>query len=167
MALPDQTRSDSSAGDNRPDGKITSQPVDINDLRRNRYDSRIIVAGSRDFNDVGIFRRSLANYLRDVHKDKHIAFISGKAKRGADNLIIDWCELTPFRVFTFEAQWKSALGKGAGFVRNEEMGLEGSHLLAYWDGVSRGTKHMIDFASEKGLDVHIVDVSKFVVTQVV
>lgn len=125
------------------------------------------MAGSRDFNDVGIFRRTLADYLRREHKDKHIAFISGKAKRGPDNLIIEWCDLTPFRVYEFEAQWKSALGKGAGFARNEEMGLEGSHLLAYWDGVSRGTKHMIDFASEKGLEVHVVDVSKFVVTKVV
>ena len=32
----------------------------------------------------------------------------------------------------------------------------GSHLIAFHDGVSRGTKHMIDTAIKKGLKVKVV-----------
>lgn len=30
-------------------------------------------------------------------------------------------------------------------------------LIAFWDGVSRGTKHMIDLANKYGLEVHVVN----------
>jgi hypothetical protein len=30
-------------------------------------------------------------------------------------------------------------------------------LIAFWDGKSKGTKHMIDTATQKGLVVHIVN----------
>jgi len=103
-----------------------------------------------------VFRRILAHYLVSEHKNKYIAFISGKAKRGPDRLIIDWCTLTPFMCYEFEAQW-DALGKRAGFARNEEMSLEASHLLSFWDGESRGTENMIKLAKEKGLIVHTFD----------
>jgi len=133
--------------------KVTSRPANINDLRRKPYQSRIIVAGSRNFTDIVTFRRVLSQYLVAEHKDKYIAFISGKAKRGPDRFIIDWCALTPFVCYEFEAQW-DALGKRAGFVRNEEMSLEASHLLAFWDGESRGTENMIKLAKERSLVVH-------------
>lgn len=135
---------------------VTSHPENINELRRKPYQSRIIVAGSRDFNDYRWFRQTLTEYLVAEHKGKHIAFISGKAKRGPDDMLIQWCRHTPFMCYEFEAQW-DVLGKRAGFARNEEMSFEGTHLLAYWDQVSRGTKHMIDQAKERGLIVHIVD----------
>lgn len=30
-------------------------------------------------------------------------------------------------------------------------------LIAFWDRMSRGTKHMIDIAEEYGLEVHVID----------
>lgn len=30
-------------------------------------------------------------------------------------------------------------------------------LIAFWDGVSRGTKHMIDLANKYGLEVHVMN----------
>ena len=30
-------------------------------------------------------------------------------------------------------------------------------LIAFWDGKSRGTKHMIDLAKRYGLDVYVVN----------
>ena len=32
-------------------------------------------------------------------------------------------------------------------------------LLAFWDGKSKGTKHMIDYANKKGLMVKVVYLS--------
>ena len=55
----------------------------------------------------------------------------------------------------FIPNW-GVLGKRAGFVRNTEMANYGDALLAFWDGVSRGTKNMIDTATRKGLIVKVV-----------
>lgn len=36
-------------------------------------------------------------------------------------------------------------GRGAGFVRNQQMGWYGDELVAIWDGISKGVVHMIEF----------------------
>lgn len=48
-------------------------------------------------------------------------------------------------------------GKSAGYKRNQEMANVSTHLIAFWDGKSRGTKHMIDIAKRDGLKSHVVD----------
>ena len=52
------------------------------------------------------------------------------------------------------ADWER-LGRGAGPERNRRM-LEQSNpdlVLAFWDGKSRGTKHMIEIAEKAGVPV--------------
>ena len=41
------------------------------------------------------------------------------------------------------------------FLRNEDMLSIATHLIAFWDGKSSGTKDMIDIAQEKGIPVWI------------
>ena len=43
----------------------------------------------------------------------------------------------------------------AGFLRNEDMLSIATHLIAFWDGKSNGTKHMIEIAQKKGIPVWI------------
>lgn len=43
----------------------------------------------------------------------------------------------------------------AGIMRNAVMADNADALIAYWDGISRGTKNMIDEARKKGLAVRI------------
>ena len=50
-------------------------------------------------------------------------------------------------------------GKSAGYKRNQEMANVSTHLIAFWDGKSRGTKHMIDIAKRDALKSHVVDFS--------
>ena len=45
-------------------------------------------------------------------------------------------------------------------IRNAEMAKVADALIAFWDGKSRGTAHMINFAKRKGLDVYVVDYSR-------
>ena len=52
------------------------------------------------------------------------------------------------------ADW-NRFGRSAGFKRNLEMLAEGDNVLAFWDGHSRGTRHTIDNALEKGMSVHV------------
>ena len=61
-----------------------------------------------------------------------------------------------FAVEEHPAEWEKH-GKRAGFLRNVEMLESGVDLvLAFWDGASRGTKHMIDEARKRGIPVEVV-----------
>ena len=53
-----------------------------------------------------------------------------------------------------EADWET-YGKSAGYRRNVDMAESADALVALWDGVSNGTKHMINIARQKGLRVHV------------
>lgn len=50
----------------------------------------------------------------------------------------------------------SAHYRSAGFRHNEQMGDIANGLIAFWDGESHGTKHMIEYAKSKGLDVNVI-----------
>ena len=47
----------------------------------------------------------------------------------------------------FEPDWEQN-GKAAGILRNRDMALYADCLVAFWDGESRGTKHMIETMME-------------------
>ena len=89
-----------------------------------------------------------------------IRIVSGVARR-ADQLGEQYAKVAGYEVSKFSADW-DRLGKRAGYVRNAEMAkyamADGNYgvLIAFWDGKSKGTKHMIDLAKKSGLDVHIV-----------
>lgn len=127
---------------------------------------RIIVAGSRGFNDYNLLTDEIMSYL-EYMDDKNIVenpdqvkFISGTA-RGADVLGEQFAYNWGYEVVRFPADWDK-LGKRAGYVRNAEMAKYAvaddnfGVLIAFWDGKSKGTKHMIDLAKRYGLEVHIV-----------
>lgn len=42
-----------------------------------------------------------------------------------------------------------------GHARNRDMGNYADALIALWDGQSKGTKGMIDYAKKKGLEVYV------------
>lgn len=125
---------------------------------------RVIIAGSRDFNDFPKLMNNcndilsgIANKYNDLYK---IRIVSGTA-RGADQLGEQYAKVAGYEVSRFPADW-DGLGKRAGYVRNAEMAkyamADGNYgvLIAFWDGKSKGTKHMIDLAEKNGLEVHIV-----------
>ena len=126
---------------------------------------RIIVAGSRGFKNYDLLRDTLMDYL-DFMDDKDVVdnpsqvkFISGTAK-GADTLGEQFAYTYEYDVIRFPADWNT-YGKSAGYRRNAEMAKYASEaygvLFAFWDGQSKGTKHMIDLANKYGLEVHVVN----------
>ena len=86
--------------------------------------------------------------------------ISGTAK-GADKLGEAFADKCHIKVKRFPADWIT-YGKSAGYIRNEQMAKyamsDNSYgvLIAFWDGKSKGTMHMINLAKKHGLEVHIV-----------
>ena len=55
----------------------------------------------------------------------------------------------------YPADWDT-YGKSAGYRRNQLMADNADALVAFWDGQSRGTGHMINLAKERNLKVRIV-----------
>lgn len=85
---------------------------------------------------------------------KQIEVVSGHAL-GTDRLGEIWAEHHNIKVTTFPANWQLH-GKRAGYLRNIEMAEYADALVAFWDGMSKGTKHMIDIAKSKNLQVRVI-----------
>ena len=47
-------------------------------------------------------------------------------------------------------------GKSAGYRRNVQMAEYADSCVVFWDGKSRGTKHMIDIAEKRNLNLRKV-----------
>lgn len=127
---------------------------------------RVIIAGSRDFNDYNLLKREVLNIIKnDNRPKKYVKVISGGA-RGADTLGERFANEMELEITRFIPDW-DRLGKRAGYVRNAEMAKfaaeDGNYgvLIAFWDGKSKGTKHMIDLAEKYGLEVHVVEYKKY------
>lgn len=112
---------------------------------------RVIVAGSRSFTDYATMERVLDHVLSELVHGGTVEIVSGTA-RGADRLGERYAEEHDLELSQFPADWKK-YGKRAGIVRNEEMAVYATHLVAFWDGESKGTRHMIAKARELGLGV--------------
>lgn len=113
---------------------------------------RVIIAGSRDFSDYQLLARKMDRILSNT--DGPIAIVCGKA-RGADTLGERYAKERGHDVIYFPARWE-IYGRSAGYKRNVQMADNADALVAFWDGKSVGTMHMIAIAKSKGLKVRIV-----------
>ena len=114
---------------------------------------KLIVAGGRDFDDYELLSNSINYLAHNIYKDKEVSIVSGMA-RGADNLGYTFAVSHNVKRYMFPADW--SLGKSAGYIRNKQMGDFSDGLLAFHDGTSRGTKHMIDYMLSLNKPTHIV-----------
>lgn len=119
---------------------------------------KLIIAGSRfDGGNPTLARRYMAACERGTAAIKLLAPISEVVSGtcyGADLLGEEWAEKHGVQVARFPADWRNR-GRGAGFARNIQMAKYADALLALWDGVSPGTRHMIAQAEKRGLLVWI------------
>lgn len=118
---------------------------------------KIIIAGSRDFDDYALVKSRMAFYLSN-QKLSDVEIVSGGA-RGADALGERLARDFNLKLKIFPADWEKH-GKKAGYLRNEQMAQYADCLVAFWDGESRGTKHMIDLANGFKLKVRVVEYLK-------
>ena len=112
---------------------------------------RVIIAGSRCFADYKLMSEKLIKYF-SVNKPALI--VSGGAM-GADRLGEYYAKRMNIPVRRYLPQWNT-FGKSAGMKRNIIMAGNADALVAFWDGSSRGTAQMIEYANMKGLKVRVV-----------
>lgn len=115
---------------------------------------KILVCGSRGFNDYDQLASKLDDFLY-THDLSKIELVSGGA-RGADTLAERYASEKGIKFTRFDADWEQH-GRSAGYIRNGVMaeycaGPE-NQCIAFWDGKSLGTKHMIHAATKSRMTV--------------
>lgn len=115
---------------------------------------KVVVAGTRDFNNYKLLKKVLEKLLeRKIAEGYEIVIVSGTCK-GADLLSEQFAKEKDYRVDRFPADW--SLGRKAGPIRNEKMAKHGDALIAFWDGISRGTKSMIDYMKKENKPYRVI-----------
>lgn len=123
----------------------------------------IVICGSRDFADYDQFKFELdAFFINMLHADPNfgdeICIISGGA-RGADKMAERYCKekgwLENFKEYL--ADWDTH-GKKAGILRNLQMLEVADVVFAFWDGKSKGTKHMIDECEKRNIYLMLITI---------
>ena len=120
---------------------------------------KVIVAGGRDLpcNEMAL-KVTMKELKKISSKKNEIELFTGMA-RGADQIPVWLGHKHGVKVRRFPAKWTDEDGKynpKAGFERNHQMGDEATHLIAFWDGMSRGTADMIGYAEKLGLTVKVL-----------
>jgi hypothetical protein len=115
---------------------------------------KIIIAGGRDFTDAEAMIDAL-NGLESVLGDTSNWIIVAGMASGAD--ITGYNLAVRSRVATIQmpAEWDKHPNKSAGFVRNGEMAAIADVLVAFWDGRSKGTEHMIKTMRKREKPVYV------------
>lgn len=114
----------------------------------------LIIAGCRDFTDRFIIYEGIDAFITEYGMPHCI--IEGGAT-GVDQIAGEYAREHNIPLQIFKADWNK-YGRAAGPIRNEKMAKHGTHLLAFWDGESRGTKNMIETAERYGLPVCVVGI---------
>lgn len=113
---------------------------------------KVLVCGSRTFNDQGRVDRELSSHV-DISE-----IIHGGA-RGTDTCADTFARNHDIPTNRFNAQW-DVHGKSAGPIRNRQMLREGKPdlVIAFLASDSKGTKDMIKAATEAGVPVKVINV---------
>lgn len=112
---------------------------------------RVIIAGSRTFNDYNLLQTSCDNILESII---NIEIVSGTCN-GADQLGERYSNEKGYKLKQFPADW-DRYGKSAGYKRNEQMAKYADMLIVFWDGKSKGTKNMINIAENLGIEIKVI-----------
>lgn len=118
----------------------------------------VLICGSRSWTDEGRIREVLEDLVaRNSKCCEDLRIIHGGAK-GADLIAARIAkELKVLSIKEFRPDWAKH-GKSAGILRNLTMLLEGEpdEVIAFWDGRSTGTAHMVHEASKVRVPVRVV-----------
>ena len=112
---------------------------------------KLVIAGSRGFSDYQLLCQTLA-----PERSRISLVITGGA-RGADQLGYRWGWKHAIKHQLFRADWER-FGRSAGVRRNHQMAEAADLLIAFWDGQSPGTRHMIAAMQQLGKPAVVIRV---------
>lgn len=114
----------------------------------------IAVIGSRNFSDYPFFAEKLEHLLQNL---SDYSFVSGGTKSGGDFLIKRYSKENNFKLVEHLPDWELHK-KAAGVIRNKLIINDATHVIAFWDGTSRGTANSLKLAEKRNLPIKIVQI---------
>ncbi len=109
----------------------------------------IAVVGSRTFTDYQLLITILKEY--DIKQ-----LISGGAI-GADKLAEQYAKEYNISIIVYKPDWQKH-GKIAGLLRNTDIIKDADIVIAFWNGISTGTKDSINKAKQMNKQLRIVKI---------
>lgn len=116
---------------------------------------RVAIIGSRTFEEYSI----LVNCLNKFQETSKITSIVSGGARGADSLAEKYAFNYNIPFTSHLAEWE-IYGKSAGFIRNEKIIKDCDCVIAFWDGLSKGTLHSLNLANKLNIKSHIIYYNK-------
>ena len=114
---------------------------------------KIMISGSRTINDESLISEKLNSALAEY---PDMILISGGA-RGVDSIGEAWAKSHNVQIQQYKPDWKR-YGRGAGIVRNKSMVETADLVIIFWDGISKGTKSVIDFCKKRNKSYLLVEI---------
>ena len=114
---------------------------------------KIVVAGSRGFNNYETAKEFIITCLEKENLTEPISFLSGGC-RGSDLLGDRYAKEYGYPVEVYPAEW-NRYGRGAGPIRNERMAEEADIIICFWDGNSKGTGTLLEYARRYNKTVYL------------
>jgi len=125
---------------------------------------KTIIAGSRWIENYDIVCQAIDESEFDITE-----IVSGKAN-GVDTLGENWATAHDIPIASFPANWSNLKTKGAvirtgkygkynaaaGPLRNKKMAEYAEALILVWDGVSRGSKNMLELGRKYNLKIFVI-----------
>lgn len=107
---------------------------------------KILISGSREFNDYALAKEFIDGCLADLIKDEVFTVLSGGC-RGADSLGERYAAEKGYTVWKYPADWKR-YGRAAGPIRNEIMVKTADVIICFPKKESRGSRSVIALAEK-------------------
>ena len=109
---------------------------------------KLAIIGSRTFTDYDFFALQMQKY-------KPTTIISGGAK-GVDALAKQYAVENSIPIIEILPQFDKFHSKYAPLARNKEIVMQCDCIIAFWDGKSKGTKFVIEYAKKIGKPIEII-----------
>ena len=106
---------------------------------------RVAVVGSRSLEVPNL----------EIYLPSEVTEIVSGGARGVDSSARKYATDNGIKIVEFLPDY-SLLGRGAPLKRNLEIIKYSDYVLAFWDGVSKGTKYVIDNCNKMGVSLKVV-----------
>jgi predicted Rossmann fold nucleotide-binding protein DprA/Smf involved in DNA uptake len=110
---------------------------------------KLAIVGSRNVGEIDISK----------HIPEGVTEIVSGGARGIDLLARKYAEDNNIKLTEFLPDYKR-FGKGAPLKRNIQIADYADSVLCFWDGVSTGSKHVIDYCAKVGKPCEVVHIDK-------
>ena len=118
----------------------------------------VVIAGCRDYSNYEEAKAFIVSCLAEYEGNDPITILSGGC-RGADLLGERFANEHAFPIKRYLPEWKK-YGKAAGPMRNKQM-VDACHkVICFWDGKSKGTESLIQYAKKREKKVEIKWIGK-------